>query len=390
MRNNYSTIDHRRKGLPSIEIYGEQFHYQDLFEMVGCDQYMTTFNFKNGSEAFLKYGLSVMGKIFYDHEKLKALNESLQCNVEISENCIKVDSKDSRLTLIQKGELLKYTGINVSEIESLSYYPHKRRIEFHEGGEKKVPDVVTVSVDIGGIDPDILEQNYLVQKLNSGVDLAPFEKEGLLGIELGLNNGVVDLKLLAFLGISKDEVKENLNIWHRLYKFKERRGQLSELDSKHYVELKNFLATEKIVKVGKVYARYKMGGSSSEETKVILERIIESVDSFSPSILLHGNKQVYWDIDSYIHIALGHVKDYQFGNLKIKTPFVYRADDLELLIEKVLFCIQDELQFFLSQNSGKEYIRKGAMAVFYNGNHYNLRVNSGGRLTQFHVVSDDI
>ena len=43
MRNQYKIIDYSDLGLPSVEAYGESFHYQDLYEMVGKSQFMTTF-----------------------------------------------------------------------------------------------------------------------------------------------------------------------------------------------------------------------------------------------------------------------------------------------------------------------------------------------------------
>ncbi len=110
---------------------------------------------------------------------------------------------------------------------------------------------------------------------------------------------------------------------------------------------------------------------------------------FSPSTLLHGKNQVYWDIDSYIHIALRHIKDYQLGNYKNKTPLPYKAVDLESLINKVLYQVKAEIEHHLSKELNNDFSRHGEMGIFYNGDHYNLRINTEGRLTQFHSCGEE-
>jgi len=49
MRNNYQIIDYSELGLPTMVVLGECFHYQDLYELVGKDQFMTTFELTEGS-----------------------------------------------------------------------------------------------------------------------------------------------------------------------------------------------------------------------------------------------------------------------------------------------------------------------------------------------------
>ena len=236
------------------------------------------------------------------------------------------------------------------------------------------------------MDVDMLNQNYLASKINSGTKLIQYEKEQFIGITLAFNNGRIDSRILEHLGFNKHEVKDNLYIWNQLYQVKERRRQLSEFDEKYYREIKGILLLEKISKVINELALSGITSSEIESNEKILKEIFDSVKAFSPSILLHGKKQVYWNIDSYIHIALRHVKKYQVGNHKDKTPFPYKANDLKYLIEKVLQQVEDELEHHLSQESGEDFTRHGQMAIFYNGNHYHLRINAEGRLTQFHVA----
>jgi len=388
MRNHYRIVDYSEFGIPYIEVSGDQFHYQDLYEIVGCNQYMTTLQIKVDSESYKQFGSTVLGVIHYDYIGLKTLESSLINGTELADTKVRIDSPDRSLSLHQKSDL-KYCGLKISDIEKISFLPCKKEIEKHKTGEKKVPNVIEIKVNCSGMDVDILNQNYLASKISSGTKLVQYEKEQFIGITLAFNDGRIDSRILKHLGFSEHDLKNNLNIWNQLYQVKERRSQLSELDERNYREVKSILSLEKMIKAVKELS---VSGfdCEGESEKIILREIFESIETFSPSILLHGEPQVYWDVDSYIHIALRHVKDYQIGNFKDKTPFPYKAGDLNSLIEMILHRLKDELKQHLSKGSGKDFTRHGKMAIFFNGDHYHLRINSDGRLTQFHVVKTNI
>lgn len=385
MRNNYKIIDFRDLGLPSIEVVGVQFHYQDLYEMVGKNQFMTTFELRKDSASHGEYGDSVLGVIFYDRKGLDSLEGSFQTGVEITKHRIRIDSPCRELTEEKRGDL-KYRGVSVDDIESISFLPYIRETEKHETGEKKVPDIIEIEVDRSDIDADILNQNYLTSKHNSRTKLIRYEKEQLIGITLAFNNGSIDSRVLAEFGFTEEDLKTNLNIWMSLYKVKERRNQLTEVDNKNYAEVKNILSLERFNKVIKEFVSTGISDSLKDLDSFILKSIFSAVEDFSPSILMHGKSQVYWDIDSYIHIALRHLKDYQLGHFNRKTSFPYKAEDLKSLIEKVLQRIEAEIEEYLGSNPTGDFTRHGKMAVEYNRDHYHLRINRDGRLIQFHTV----
>jgi hypothetical protein len=385
MKNSYQLTNYRELGLPNIEVHGAQFHYQDLYEFVGREQYMTTFQLRKNSKSYRQYGNLVMGVIFYDRKSHKVLENSLTKDEEVSESKIRIDSPSRDISKEKKYDL-KYNGINVSDIESISFFHYKRETERYDTGEKKVPNVIGIEANNDGIDVDILNQNYLVSKNNSGVNLIQYEKEQLVGITLAFNNGRMDSRILNHLGFNERDINTNLNIWMNLYKVKERRNQLTEIDKKNYKETKSILLLERVTKILKELARARLSNSVNKSEEDAIKIIIESVKKFSPSILMHGKNQVYWDVDSYIHITVRHLKDYQLGNYQNKTPLPYKADDLELLIEEVLYRVEDEIRQYLLEKPTDNFTRHGKMAIYFNGDYYHLRINKEGRLTQFHTI----
>lgn len=384
MKNNYQVIDYSELGLPAVEVVGN-FHYQDLYELVGKNQFMTTFDLSHDSDSNLEYGSSVLGVIFYDRKTLDSLETSLQTGHEINKQRIRIDSPSCELSDEKKGDL-KYRGICVEDITSISFLIYKRETETYETGEKKVPGIIGIEVDCGDLDVDVLNQDYLISKHNSGTKLTQYEKEQLVGIILALNNGRIDSRVLKEFSFSEEHLKTNLNIWMTLYKVKERRNQLTETDKNNYAEIKGVLSLEKSKKLVKELENTGINASLNDSYSESIKKIFEAVHVFSPSILMHGNRQIYWDIDSYIHIALRHLKEYQIGNFELKTAFSYKQEDLKSLIEKVLQRIESEIEDYFASESTGDFVRHGKMAIYYNGDHYNLRINKEGRVIQFHAV----
>lgn len=380
MINNYQIIDCYEMGIPFVEVYGDAFHYNDLYELVGCKRFMTTFNLKHGSSSYKQYGENVLGVIYYSSKEL----QSIDTEVTVV-STVKIESPEINLSIENKSNL-KYGGIEIADIDYISFLPYQNKMELHDTGEKKVPNIIEIVVDFHGIDPDLLCQGYLISKNNSNVDLLPYEKEKLIGITLGINNGRIDSRLLKHLGFDVEGIKINRNVWFHVYKLKERRGTLSDEERKKYSDIKTIKEMGAIIKVFNEIEKSFARDKEFSKHKDFIKKIIESATSFEPSILLHGKKQIYWDVDSYLHIVMRHIKDYQIGNFKGKTPFSYKAVDLKNLIEKVISCVEDEYQKEFLDKPNSFFVRQGKMAIFFNGDHYNLRIDPNGRLSQFHVV----
>jgi hypothetical protein len=380
--NSYQIVDYSAWGVPFVDVKGAGFDYEDLYKLIGRQRFSTTFTLKNGSDSFNRYGELVTGVIHYSAKELKEL---VATNGNTKPLAIKVDCSID-LSQEQKAQLKYYNGINISDIECISFFLKEREIEGHDSGEKKVPNIIKIETDCSGIDPHVLRKSYLASKNNDGVELIAFEKEQLIGITLGINNGHIDSRVLKHFGFTLDSVKENKNVWNYVYKVKEYRETLSAEEKKKYSDLKEVMRLQALIKVFEELKKANISGTELGDSKEALREIIKSADSFSPSILLHGDKQVYWDLDSYLHIAMRHLKDYQIGKFKEKTPLPYKSGDLKLLIEQVIGSVKEEYQSHRKEKPNAIFARQGAMAIAYNGDHYNLRINPNGCVVQFHTL----
>ena len=319
-----------------------------------------------------KFGETILGVINYDKKSQNKLELAQINKTEIDKSKVRINSTYNKLSLA-KTKILKYKGLNIEDIWRIEFHPHTREPERYESGEKKVPNVINIETDFetdfSGIDIDVLTQNYLLSKNNSGTNLILFEKEQLVGITMAFN-GRIDSRILAHLGFSKKDLKENLNIWNYLYRVKERRKQLTEQDKQKYSELKQILSMNLQLKFLKELKEANYFKSESKSTKSTIKEVFLAIENFTPSILFqHGDNQVFWDVDSYIHIAMRHIKEYQVANYKKKTPLLYKSDELGLLIEKILTSIKEEINFYFLQGKEKDFTRHGSMNVYFNGDH---------------------
>jgi hypothetical protein len=385
MKNRYEIRKYPFSGTSFIEVRGPSFSCEDLYEIVGKDQYMSTFRFKTGTDASSKFGQSVTGIIFYDKDELEVFRRLNTEETELGDRRVKIDSPTRELTVSQH-EDLKYGGVLASDIEYISFIPYKSDEERHETGEKKVPNIIYIPYKADPkVDYDILYQNYIASKINSKTELIPYEKEKFIGITLGINDGHIDSRLLDYLGFDVEKVQASNNIWYHIYKTKERRKKISEEEKLKLADLEFIRRSEHFIKL---FNEIKKGGVNSEELSrsgPVFETIMSSISNFEPSILLYGKKQIFWDVDSYLHIVLRHVKQLQVGHFKTKTPFPYKFEDLKNLIEKVLGTIEGEIKRHFEEKPGKAFKRVGKMSVLFNRDYYCLQIDEEGRLVTLYV-----
>jgi hypothetical protein len=381
MKNKYEIID---DGF-GIQVSGECFCHEDLYELIGKNRFMSTFEFRHGTEARSKYGESVTGVIFYSKDEADILKNLNQDEAKTSQGLLKIHSPMPNLTQAQR-EDLKYGGVAVADIHHISFLPYTRDEGRYQTGEKVVPNVIEIPCeDNSRVDYDNLYRHYIASKINSKTELIPYEKEKFIGIMLGINNGHVDSRLLNLLGFEPEDARNNLNICYHRYKTRERRGTISEEEKAKLADLEFIRWSNTMIKfLGEI----KKSGVSSKGllgNEPVIRTILSSLSRFEPDILLYGKKQVYWDIDSYLHITMRHVKQLQLGHFKDRTPFPYRFEDLETLIHQVLGTIEHEIERHFSEKPGKNFLRLGKMSVFFNGDYYCLQINKEGRLVTLYV-----
>lgn len=372
-------------GLPTIHIQGEKFAHLDLYELTGRKQYLTTFTLKPNSEAHSKYGRSLTGVIFYAPKTKNDLESALNSSESIELNVLKIDVKIGHLNHNEKHDL-KYKGIDIDCIESITFLMYKPEIELHESGEKKIPNRIELKVDCSNINPDRLQLNHLLSEFRRGASLLEFEKDQLIGLLLAYDNFQVERKILDDLKLTLLDIQGNNNIWHNAYLALERQGKITAEREQALANFKSIDLLKRIKLATQELSRAGLNKNISQKQIETIEYIFNQAKLFKPSIIIYGTRKVYWDLSSYLHITLRHIKHLQIGNFTTKTPFLYKTEDLSSLIASVLFSVDDDLRDYLSSDPIRPFKRHGPMAIEFNGDYYHLSIEPSGRLAQFHMT----
>lgn len=364
-----------------VEASAESFDPALFFDLVGRAGYMTTVCFRAGSPERAKFGNQITGVAIYSASQLEQITTNSDYSVLSSRQRFACYMRD--ISFRAKDEL-KYQGFDIQSIERLFFNREKRPAEQHDDGKKKIPNVIEIELDDLNVDVDLLEQSYLFSKLNNQVNLPLFEKERLIGITLAINDRIIDKRILAHLGFSETDLGDKNALWEAYYQVKRRRKTISDEEEATASELDSLLRIQALNCTLQALPPVLQACAPDPEFKDAFSRIAEEAIRFRPQILLHGKTQIFWDLDSYLHIVLRHVEDFQVGAFLEKSPIPYRAQDLKALIEKVLSSIDDEIEHHFRENGPSVFRRSGKMAAEFNGDYYHLRIDDDGRLVQFH------
>ena len=315
MINTYKIEDASCGDIPFIVVWGSDFCYEDLYDLVGKAHLMTNFTFKVGSEAFTKLGQYVTGVICYDKDDLEGIESRIHEKNISARTTVYIDCRNKELTQCQREDVKNHSGVSVSDIEYIFYNPCKREEERYDSGEKIVPNIITLeSGDDSKLDGDILYLTYIVQKYNHGTELIQYEKEKYVGIKLAVHDKHIDPRLLKCLEITDEDIEKNCNLGYHYHKVKERRHGLTEDEKIALADLEFIRLTNNIIIFTKEVLKSKCKADELKGEKI--ETIKSILKDFEPEILVYGKKQVYWDLQSYLHIAMGHIKSLQMSLLQ--------------------------------------------------------------------------
>lgn len=387
MRNAYELVRYKMMEPNLIEVRGPAFCIEDLFELVGRDQFVCTFVFREGTEAHKRYGREVTGSVVYSPKQSAALGDHTSASAIEDSDILRIRCLDPDFDQKLLDDL-KYSGVLISDVQEISYIPFLRPSKSNPDGTKQVPGVIYVDLpDTSSVDVDVLFQNLAVKKNNAGTELIPYEKERLIGITLGINDGHIDSRILKHFGFDTARASASTEVAYHTLMTRQRRGTLSEVQA---TTLRDIRAMRLIQRLKAFLAEMQRSGVSAAALKddaSAVRAIQESIDDFEPHVLLSGKKQIYWDIEGYLHIAMRHAREMQLGSFKSKTPFPYRAADLETLVEQVLGQIEGEIhQHFNRPPPVPSFGRHGKMAVYFNGDYFCIKIDPQGRLVSFYVT----
>lgn len=356
-----------------------------LYRAIGKYDSVFTIIFNPESELIKNFGPHLTATLVYskdEREKFEINDDDFIDNY--SNGIIKINISLPDLNLEQK---LKYQldGINCSEINRILYSPFPYEIEIGHNGTKEIPNIIKIPYESKDkLDHENLFLGLYSRLINRDEPLLYDEKMEYIGIDSAFHDGRTSSELLGRLNLSKEEIEANSIFWISYYETKEKMSFLTFVEKKDYQNHKDVIWYKKL----NIFFRELLKGGKIKADNFILEKldiILKELNKFRTSRFGFGKPVIYWDLESYLHIILRHIKETKISpNSQGKTEIPYRMMDLKTLIQKILDLIDEEIEEHFKANINKKFYRSGKRAIYFNKDYYSIDIDVDGKIISFY------
>lgn len=359
-----------------------------LYRIIGKNDSIFTIFFNQDSELIKNLCEYIIVSLDYskdEREKFESNNDEYINNY--SKGIIRINIITPDLSTEEKIKY-KLDGINCSEIDRVLYFPQFYKQEFNENEIKEVPNIIKIPF----ISKDKYDyENFTIalysKIINHNEGILYDEKLEYLGILTAFKERKINTKLLERLQISLEELKTNPIFWIGYYKTKEK---LSDLTLQEKLNLQNYKFDSWIEKNTIFLQQLLDCGFFKDKENFDEEKInfiVKEIEDFKTSRFGFGDPLIYWDLKSYLHIILGHIKESKLGlNNKDNSEIPYKITDLKTLIGKILDQIEDDIEHHFKTKSNKKFHRGGNRAIYFNNDYFSIDIEIDGRLSSFYKL----
>jgi len=359
------------------------FSIEDVYKLVGQSDSYCMIEFFFRSPAYERYGESVHGLIWYKKKDREALELAIaQENYQRNNGTIYLDSgvDDQKLQ-----HDLQFTGFAAEDIRKLYLVGPSDSKTYKQGGTKTIPNTINIEIDshfdVVGAQQYVLG-NYLKMGYSLPLhDLLTYYSNLFLFYPHLLTEECKNQYLLK-----PDQTGFTEEAAYFIYAAKVQEKIASEEEKQHWADLLKTRAGHRMEFIKKhlgIPEKVMKDMLLSDTQKYIT--LTQSTWMFETETLAYlGPKAcVYWDFERFIHIFLRHNPSF-FVAASSKgqgTLFQYSFKDIRRVAEVILGQLKDGIHAKLS--SGNSFQVHGH---YYNGNHYQVRIDPDGRLMQFHPL----
>jgi len=358
------------------------YSIEDIYKFVGQHDNYCSIEFFPGTAAYEKYGESVHGLVWYKRKDREELDIAIaNTSNQRNNGIIYLDSGSQDTNL---NHALRYEGFEATDIKTLYKVGGEKPKVYKQTGTKEIPNTITLKID----------SNFDV------VGAQQYVLEGYLkmGYSLPVHDLIIYYRNLYLFYPNRIKEEEK----HQYLYEQDQTTFTEEADLIHDIKVHEKIATEDEIKHwGELlkarsekrmdYIKKHLGISNKVIDNMILNdtkkyvTLVQSTWMFETETLEYlGPKAcVYWDFESFIHIFLRHNPDF-FVSASTKgqgTHFQYSFKDIFRVAKIVLEQLRNDINAKL--NAGKPFVVNGH---YYNGNHYQIRIDPNGRLMQFHPL----
>lgn len=359
-----------------------EYTIEYIYKTYGQFDSFVTVLFKPGSTSAEKFSHSLIGTFIFNHnERQKLENSSLEHDGDNYNRYIKFSPSGIETLESELRVELDKIGLFVEDIEEIfSLMPNKTN-QFTSKVEKETPKNVIYIGDYSNVDIHSLEYT-LLEKRKKTTGIIEEEACRIKALQMHYNSESFFEEMINWQPISNRSLIADRILYH-YYEIKLAYAPLSKEEKEDYSRIRKEQFEKNWLICMKELER-KVGNTKNflRKNPDLFKRLFNICREFHDEIIDAYPFPIWWDIERFIHIYLGHVKEYSPVPNNSKTLIQYGLKETKRVICFVISQVEKEMIQHFKQSS-KDFFRTGDRAVYWNGNYYYLVIESSGRLKAF-------
>lgn len=341
----------------------------NIYENFGQFDNVVTIILNPTSEDFKIYGSSITGVIRYKNEERVLLQKAFKEEINLDKlTKLKIDDNISEFVDKVKYDLF-YGGIELSSILKIYSLPFNNINNYIEKKVRNLKDPIPIRFNTKGFDVPKAFISFNERSRKNGYKLTDFEEHQDIAYRIIANNYSTPI-----------EYKNNEEVRFYVLEYKILYSELTteeEIEFKEIINKRMKISAEILLKI--LNSESKNDLSYLNGRKDIVEILTLLVTYFKPERLTHTKIPVWWNLERYLHIILGHVSGLKFCiNNKDNTPFQYDFKDIKELIKEILDSLHDEINLHFIEYPDTDFKRQGGMSYYYKGDYYVIHIRKDG------------
>ncbi len=355
-----------------------------IYVEIGRYDFTVTVVFKKNSQSYKEYGSMITGQLYYTKKERQQLKAKINSGIkrETDGNILITTLLKENFTNDQIKELAT-KGFRNTDIADLSYYAYKHNQTYFKKKEKKLEDPIVIKAPGGISYKESYQMMYSLfkRRINDNDHLIEFEKLKMMAIKEVLMikeddpkydfSHLVDKRLADY-----NFMVEDIKFW------------LEEIETFSDSVLKE---KSEVVKKIVDYEFNKAGINPDKPLEIakhlgLYSGLLQIGMMYTDEIIIYGtDPKVVLDFKGFMHVAFRHCNVCNVGTNNVaKSRIPYELADLKGLIKSCLHLLKDEINDHFKTYPNKRYSRFGDMLIRYNGDYYEIHINTDGIIETFY------
>lgn len=364
------------------------YSIEEIYCLVGKDDYVAGLTFKYESDAFNKYGQHITVVFVYSQFERIEMDKLIQVPFLNKNGWVKANYLGTDLEP-DKVELLLKEGIYSGDIAEILFFNRHKKNTFHS---KEKRELAKIEIPIRSL-PKGGDFNWIYgftkRLVSEGKGQSPKERAFYLAGKLYYEPEDLTKEELSEIDNS-GTIDEQVE-WEFL-KIKFSREDISDVEKKQLIKLYSKKKNEDLVLLDKYL---KQTGSSLK--KLATENIDQAV-KLSISVLyfrertinINAQYPIYIDLDGYLHIYMRHVEEFKVNShFEHKDNFQWDEKDVLRVMGQIIKQIDNEYQEFRKTKPDQRFSKYGRQSIYFEGDYYTFHIELNGRISTFHKNRKD-